>query len=52
MIQSDQIRDLTEENMEEKGIGTEYSWENRIRPLMRFYGHFMAQHTLGHTITP
>lgn len=42
MIQSDQIRDLKEENIEENGIGAEYSWENRIRPLMRilrpFYG--------------
>ena len=52
MIQSDQIRDLTEENMEENVFGAEYSWENRIRPLMRFYGHFMALHTLGHTKTP
>ena len=52
MIQSDQIRDLTEEIIEENCIGAEYSWENRIRPLMRFYGHFMALHTLGHTKTP
>ena len=52
MIRSDQIRDLTEEIIEENGIGAEYSWENRIRPLMSFYGHFMALHTLGHTKTP